>query len=123
VAQHFRFARKAAVPWCIGGLPLFVRSRQQRNTVRKIELHVCWGTFGNAEKHPCKLALDALVDAGHRPNVVKTGGCYGTDPLFPGRRAIKRLTGNYKVPTLILDDGTVIDGSSSIAAWAARHHA
>ena len=102
--------------------PALRPKRERRNSVGEIELHVCWGTFGRPEKHPCKLAHDALVDAGYRPTVVKTGGCYRTDPLFPGRRAIKRLTGNYKVPTLILDDGTVIDGSESIAGWAARHH-
>jgi hypothetical protein len=48
-------------------------------------------------------------------------GCYGTDRFFPGRRAIKHLTGNYKVPTLVLDDGTVIDDFANIATWAAQH--
>ena len=38
-----------------------------------------------------------------------------------GRRAIKRLTGNYKVPTLFLDDGTIIDGTKRIVAWAAAN--
>ena len=52
------------------------------------------------------------------PGVVRTGGCYGTDPLWSGRRAIKRLTGNYKVPTLFLDGGTIIDGTTNIVAWA-----
>ncbi|HMA27682.1 MAG TPA: hypothetical protein VKO62_08590 [Solirubrobacterales bacterium] len=37
------------------------------------------------------------------PEVVKTEGCYRTDPFFPGRREVKRLTGNYKMPTLVLD--------------------
>jgi Glutathione S-transferase, N-terminal domain len=63
------------------------------------------------------------VAAGHEPNVVKTGGCYRTDPLFSGRRAVKRLSGNYKVPTLVLNDGTVVDGSENIAAWAPRNAA
>ena len=46
------------------------------------------------------------------------------NPAFPGRRHVHRLTGNYQVPTLVLDDGTVIDGSQNIIAWAganARH--
>lgn len=86
-----------------------------------MELHVCWGTFGTAETHPCAAAHEALVTAGHVPKVVRTGGCYRTDPLFPRRRAIKRVTGNYKVPTLILDDGTVVDGSEQIVAWARAH--
>ena len=88
-----------------------------------MELHVCWGTFGKSEKHPCAYAHRALVAAGHDPEIVKTGGCYRTDPIFPGRRAVKRLTGSYKVPTLILDDGTVVDGSENIAAWAAGNPA
>jgi Glutathione S-transferase, N-terminal domain len=83
-----------------------------------MELHVCYGTFGSPESHPCKKAHAALIDAGHDPQVVRTGGCYRTDPLWPGRRRIKRLTGNYKVPTLFLDDGTIVDGTANIAAWA-----
>jgi hypothetical protein len=83
-----------------------------------VELHVCYGTFGSPEKHPCKRAHDALIGAGHEPQVVRTGGCYGTDPLWPGRRRIKRLTGSYKVPTLLLPDGTIMDGTETIVAWA-----
>ena len=59
-----------------------------------------------------------MVTAGYQPEVVKTGGCYRTDPLFPRRRGVKRLTGNYKVPTLGLDDDTIIDGSQNIIEWA-----
>jgi glutaredoxin len=83
-----------------------------------VELYVCYGTFGTPERHPCKKAHKALSDAGYEPRVVRTGGCYGTDPLWSGRRAIKRLTGNYKVPTLFLDGGTIIDGTTNIVAWA-----
>lgn len=48
------------------------------------------------ECHPCNKAHKALNDAGYEPRVVRTGGCYGADPLWSGRRAIKRLTGSYK---------------------------
>jgi hypothetical protein len=88
-----------------------------------VDLHVCYGTFGSAERHPCAKAHQALTAAGHQPRVLKTGGCYATDPLWSGRRAIKRLTGNYKVPTLILDDGRIIDDSEHIVAWAAANPA
>jgi len=84
---------------------------------------VCYGTFGSPESHPCKKAHDALTEAGYAHRVVRTGGCFGTDPVWKGRRAIKRATGNYKVPTLFLDDGTVIDGSSEIVEWASAHSA
>ena len=35
-----------------------------------------------------------------------------------GRREVKELTGNRWVPALVLDDGTVIDGSRAIVGWA-----
>src|SRR2546422_4189323 len=73
------------------------------------------------ERHPCAKAHRALTDAGHQPAVVRTGGCYRTDRLWSRRRAIKRLTGNYKVPTLFLEDGTIIDGTDNIVAWAAAN--
>jgi glutathione S-transferase len=87
-----------------------------------MKLYVCWGTFQTDRGHPCGQAHAALVRAGYEPEVVRTGGCYRTDPLFPRRRAVKRMTGNYKVPTLELDDGTIIDGSGRIIEWAEMHH-
>jgi hypothetical protein len=83
-----------------------------------MRLYVCYGTFGSAEHHACARAYKALDTAGHKPEVVKTYGCYGTDRLFKGRHEVKRLTGNYKVPTLVLDDGTVVDDSKNIVGWA-----
>lgn len=88
-----------------------------------MDLYVCYATLGPAEYHPCAKAHKALEAAGHRPTVIKTYGCYGTDRFFVGRRKIKELTGNYKVPTLILDDRTIVDGSNEIAAWGAGHPA
>ena len=83
-----------------------------------MKLYVCWGTFHTKRGHPCANAHEGLVAAGYEPEVVKTGGCYRTDPLFPGRRVVKRLTGNYKVPMLVLESGTIIDGSQNIIEWA-----
>jgi hypothetical protein len=83
-----------------------------------VQLYVCWGTFSRDGRHPCGNAHEALTDAGHEPKVVRTHGCFRTDPLFSGRREVKQLTGNYKVPTLVLDDGTLVDGSANIIAWA-----
>ena len=40
-----------------------------------------------------------------------------------GRREVQELTGNRWVPTLVLDDGTVIDDSHAIIDWAAAHPA
>jgi hypothetical protein len=86
-----------------------------------VTLYVCYGTFGPAERHACAKAQKALDRAGYAPRVVRTFGCYGTDRLFPGRREVKLLTGNLKVPTLVLDDGSVVDGSDAIRAWAQQH--
>ena len=93
-----------------------------------MKLYVCWGTFPvpwprrhaswRPDAHPCKRAHDALVAAGHEPEVVKAGGCVRTDPIFPRRREVKRLTGDYKVPTLVLDNGRIVDGSQNIVDWA-----
>ena len=83
-----------------------------------MKLYVCYGTFRRPEHHACAKAYDALVEAGHAPEVERTYGCFRSDPLWPGRRRVKQLTGNYKVPTLVLDDGRVIDGSERIIAWA-----
>jgi hypothetical protein len=83
-----------------------------------MDLYVCWGTLGPGSYHPCAKARNALTAAGHQPTVIRTYGCYGTDRFFPGRRKIRDLTGNYKVPTLILDDDTIIDNSDKIVAWA-----
>ena len=88
-----------------------------------MKLFVCYGTFGPADRHPCAKAHRALRAAGHDPEVVRTSGCYGTDRLFKGRREVRHMTGNTKVPTLVLEDGTVVDGSGTIAAWAAANPA
>jgi Glutathione S-transferase, N-terminal domain len=89
-----------------------------------MELFVCWGTFTRTPRpggHPCGNAYHALTDAGHDPEVTRA---YGLGPLpgflnrTPGRREVKKLTGNSWVPTLLLDDGTVVDGSHEIIEWA-----
>ncbi len=93
-----------------------------------MKLYICYGLFPSPRPggHPCKNAHDALRDAGHNPKVVRSYGL-GILPkafnLTKGRREVERLTGNRWVPTLVLDDGTVIDGSREIAAWAAANPA
>ena len=88
-----------------------------------MKLYICYGLFPSPRPggHPCKNAHDALRDAGHNPKVVRSYGL-GILPkafnLTKGRREVERLTGNRWVPTLVLDDGTVIDGSREIVAWA-----
>lgn len=89
-----------------------------------MKLYTCYGTFKSRkpEGHPCRTAYDALARAGYEPEVVKTYGCV-LNPVFSGRREVKRLTGNYQVPTLVLDDGTLVDGTEDIVAWATANPA
>ena len=94
-----------------------------------MKLYVCYGTWKPTPRpggHPCGHAYHALIDAGHRPQVIR---CYGLGMLpaifnrTPGRREVKRLTGKYWVPVLVTDDGTVVDGSREIVAWASANAA
>jgi Glutathione S-transferase, N-terminal domain len=94
-----------------------------------MKLYVCYGTFTKTPRpggHPCGNAHRALREAGHDPEVVKSYGL-GILPDFlnqtHGRKEVKRLTGNNWVPTLVLDDGEVVQGSDKIIAWADIHPA
>ncbi len=93
-----------------------------------MKLYVCYGTFHSPRPggHPCGNAYRALRKAGHNPQVVRSYGL-GVLPrvfnLTSGRREVERLTGNRMVPTLVLDDGTVLDGSRGIVDWAAANPA
>lgn len=75
----------------------------------------------NATNRSSCTAHHTLKDAGHQPEVIR---CYGLAilPRFlnatRGRREAERRTGYRWVPTLVLDDGTILDGSREIAAWA-----
>ena len=93
-----------------------------------MKLYVCWGTFpvpwprkGDTWRpsgHPCKKAHDALKDAGHAPDVVKVFGLAPLPDITPGRREVRRLTGQSSVPVLVLDSGEVIRDSRNIVDWA-----
>lgn len=95
-----------------------------------MKLYVCYGTWTTGRplhSHPCGEAHEALVKAGHQPEVIRS---YGLGPLpgvindaLPGRRKVKEMTGNYWVPVLVTNDGTVIQGSKKIVGWAKAHPA
>jgi glutathione S-transferase len=88
-----------------------------------MKLYVCWGTFSTPRPggHPCRNAYVALREAGYEPEVVKSYGL-GLLPdalnATPGRREVKRLTGQSWVPVLVTDDGSVVQDSKAIVAWA-----
>ncbi|HET9103285.1 MAG TPA: hypothetical protein VFN55_08010 [Solirubrobacteraceae bacterium] len=95
-----------------------------------MRLYVCYGTWTAGKPlhpHPCGEAHQALVKAGHRPQITRAYGLgllpKGFNDLFPGRRAVREATGNSWVPLLVLDDGTTIQGSQKIIGWAHDHPA
>jgi hypothetical protein len=98
-----------------------------------MKLYVCWGTFPvpwprsgaswRPEAHPCKKAFDALKDAGHSPEVMRSYSFGFLPDITKGRREVKRLTGQSYVPVLVLDNGEVIADSKNIAAWARENPA
>src|SRR5215213_5767162 len=93
-----------------------------------MKLYICWGTFSSPRPggHPCKNAHDALKEAGHEPELIKSYG-YGALPDFlnqtGGRKEVKRLTGNSWVPVLVTDQDEIVQGSGKIAAWAKENPA
>jgi glutathione S-transferase-like protein len=93
-----------------------------------MKLYICYGLFKSPRPggHPCRNAHEALREAGHDPQVVRSYGLGILPKVFnmtKGRQEVERLTGNRMVPTLVLDDGAVVDGSREIVAWAKAHPA
>jgi Glutathione S-transferase, N-terminal domain len=93
-----------------------------------VKLYVCYGTFQTPRPggHPCHNAYEALREAGHEPELVKS---YGLGVLpdalnrTRGRREVKEMTGNNWVPVLVTDDGEAIQDSKRIADWARQNPA
>jgi glutathione S-transferase len=70
--------------------------------------------------HGCRRAHEALDEAG----VAYEGVIFGKGrPLAIGtagkRPDLKRISGQEKLPVLALPDGTTLNGSDAIIAWAA----
>lgn len=88
-----------------------------------MKLYVCWGTFQvpGARSHPCRNAHAALKKAGYEPEVIRTYGWGALPDITPGRREVKRLSGESWVPLLVTDDGEVVQETERIIAWAEAH--
>jgi glutathione S-transferase len=70
--------------------------------------------------HACARALHALRRAGYEVDVLEVEG-HGLMPWKrkgPARDEVKNLTGQDKVPVLLLPEGNVIAGSDAIVRWA-----
>lgn len=87
-----------------------------------LTLLVCHLDDGGLPPHACRRAQRALRAAGHdfEKVVAARGMLFG---LFTtGRRPkLKALSGQEQLPVLRLPDGTTINGSANIIAWADEH--
>ena len=85
----------------------------------KLTLYVCHIDDGGPPPHACRRAQRALRAAGHdfEKNVYARGRMFG---LFTkGRRPeLKQMSGQEQLPVLRLGDGTFVNGSAAIIAWA-----
>ena len=91
-------------------------------TEGKSTLLVCHIDDRGLPPHGCKRAQRALRAAGHdfEKIIAARGVLFG---LFTtGRRPrLKQLSGQERLPVLRLSDGTTINGSANIIAWAKKH--
>src|SRR3954452_11456075 len=85
-------------------------------------LYTCQFTNHFGALHPCAKAHRALTDAGisYRGAVFGMGRPRGiaTSGKLP---ELARISGQEKLPVLALPDGTTVNGSQDIAAWATEH--
>ena len=91
--------------------------RRCHRQARRVHRHRRGGYLGTRGTKEAGL----LPDAGHDPELILSYGLAPLPSIFngsSGRRRVQELTGNRWVPTLLLDDGTVIDGSHKIMDWA-----
>jgi hypothetical protein len=81
-------------------------------------LFVCHGHDGGPKFHPCRKVQEALRDAGVEYERVIAGHGHPIPFLRKGSRdELQAATGETKLPTLKLPDGTVITHSRDILAW------
>jgi glutathione S-transferase len=85
----------------------------------KLTLYVCHIDEGGPPPHACRRAQRALRSAGHDFEKVVFGRGRPFGLFTQGKRPeLKAISGQEKLPVLLLADGTVINGSANIIAWA-----
>jgi glutathione S-transferase len=75
-------------------------------TAQAPTLYVCHGDDGGPRIHPCRRVQEAMREAGIEYEMRKGS-----------REELRAATGETKLPTLKLADGTVITHSRAIFAW------
>ena len=87
----------------------------------KPTLFVCHGDQGGPKVHPCRRVQEAMQAAGIEYDKVIAG--HGSPFPFVrkgSRDDLRDATGDTKLPTLKLSDGTVLTHSRRILAWVNR---
>jgi glutathione S-transferase len=85
----------------------------------KLTLYVCHIDEGGPPPHACRRVQRALRSAGHDFEKVVFGKGRPFGLFTKGRRPeLKAMSGQEKLPVLQLSDGTVVNGSADIIAWA-----
>ena len=88
----------------------------------KLTLFVCNIDDGGPPPHACKRTQRALRAARHDFDKIIAGRGIPFALFTTGRRPeIKELSGQEKLPVLRLLDGSTINGSANIIAWARDH--
>ncbi len=87
-------------------------------TAQSPTLYVCHGDDGGPRIHPCRRVQEAMREAGI--DYEKVVAAHGNPIPFlrkGSREELRAATGETKLPTLKLTDGTVITHSRGIFAW------
>jgi hypothetical protein len=85
----------------------------------RLTLLVCHIDDGGPPPHACKRTQRALRAAGHDFDKVIAGRGIPFGLFTTGRRPkLKQVSGQEKLPALALPDGTFVNGSAKIIAWA-----
>ena len=90
-------------------------------TAERPTLFVCHGDDGGPKMHPCRRVQEALRDAGI--DYEKKIAAHGSPIPFlrkGSREELRAATGDTKLPTLKLADGTVLSHSRAIKSWIAQ---
>lgn len=88
----------------------------------KPTLYVCHIDEGGPPPHACRRAQNALRDAGHDFEKVVFGKGRPFGLFTKGRRPeLKEISGQEQLPVLSLPDGSTVNGSKAIIAWAHEH--
>ena len=83
-------------------------------------LYVCHGDDGGPRVHPCRRVQKAMTEKGI--TYEKVIAAHGSPIPFlrkGSREGLRSATGDTKLPTLKIADGTVYAGSKAILGWVA----